>query len=461
MGGIPFAAPPYRRGDEGISRLLLEQGRIAADRAQQSGAIWGNAVQQLGQQASGALQQHQMAKRDAAVDAAISSWDGQDPKALYASLKALDPRSRMEVTRGMVAFMQLGQKDEAQERENWAASVKGAAALPFPVFAKNWATIKERLGPGAAKYVGVTELPEQADEETYQMARQLAGQLGGVKPEEGFTLGPGQQRFDPSGRSIASVAPEPPKPPSLQHVETAEGIRTFNPQTGEMGPVIGRPRPRAADIPKPVDPNVASDEAKMLLTGGTADKIPIRGRAAAVAAAKASGGVDGTGFVPMNNQQQTKYQDFMDLRSKALRLRELMADDEVASSLGPGMGRYVDFTKELPMLGASTKVKEAFDLFKDLSDAELRKRSGAAISPGEYARITGFTVAPVKQKDSNLTNLNRMIGVLENSLRTIGADRLPASVEGGPKRISSDADYDALPSGAQFIGPDGKLRQKP
>lgn len=35
------------------------------------------------------------------------------------------------------------------------------------------------------------------------------------------------------------------------------------------------------------------------------------------------------------------------------------------------------------------------------------------------------------------------------------------AADAGPKRITSDAEYDALPSGAEFIGPDGKKRRKP
>ena len=37
----------------------------------------------------------------------------------------------------------------------------------------------------------------------------------------------------------------------------------------------------------------------------------------------------------------------------------------------------------------------------------------------------------------------------------------PGADQGGAKRINGDADYDALPSGATFIGPDGKTRRKP
>lgn len=41
------------------------------------------------------------------------------------------------------------------------------------------------------------------------------------------------------------------RPSSFQHVETAEGIRAFNPETGTLGDVIGRGRPAAVDSPKP------------------------------------------------------------------------------------------------------------------------------------------------------------------------------------------------------------------
>lgn len=40
------------------------------------------------------------------------------------------------------------------------------------------------------------------------------------------------------------------RPASFQHVETAEGIRAFNPETGTLGDVIGRGRPAAAGSPK-------------------------------------------------------------------------------------------------------------------------------------------------------------------------------------------------------------------
>jgi hypothetical protein len=35
------------------------------------------------------------------------------------------------------------------------------------------------------------------------------------------------------------------------------------------------------------------------------------------------------------------------------------------------------------------------------------------------------------------------------------------SEQAGPAKVASDADFEALPSGSQFIGPDGQIRQKP
>lgn len=45
----------------------------------------------------------------------------------------------------------------------------------------------------------------------------------------------------------------------------------------------------------------------------------------------------------------------------------------------------------------------------------------------------------------------------------LGVRNLPAKARGGgaPVKITSDAEYNQLPSGAQFVGPDGVLRKKP
>jgi hypothetical protein len=41
-----------------------------------------------------------------------------------------------------------------------------------------------------------------------------------------------------------------------------------------------------------------------------------------------------------------------------------------------------------------------------------------------------------------------------------GVLNAPSKQDAGPVRIGSDADYQALPSGAQYMAPDGKMRVK-
>lgn len=248
-----------------------------------------------------------------------------------------------------------------------------------------------------------------------------------------------------ASRSLVTQRETAPQKKVERTVDYGNRVRTYFTD----GTMQDEPKGAAPRAPSEGGEGGGQDAVSMLLQGGTADKLPIGQRAAAVAAARQSGGVDGTGFVPMNQQQQFKYTDFMDLRRKATRLRTLLADPTVVEQLGPWMGRWTGWTKEMPGIGQSTTVKEAFDLFKDLSDTELRRRSGAAISPGEYMRIVGFTVDPTKQGDSNLTNLNSMITTLDGVLNTIGAVKLPtdeaaappggAPPPGAPRRIKFDA----------------------
>jgi hypothetical protein len=70
----------------------------------------------------------------------------------------------------------------------------------------------------------------------------------------------------------------------------------------------------------------------------------------------------------------------------------------------------------------------------------------------------------INERAANLKQLN-----IDNIRRNYGLDPLDTSsyasqqpaVGGGAAKISSDADYEKLPSGSLFISPDGKTRKKP
>lgn len=85
----------------------------------------------------------------------------------------------------------------------------------------------------------------------------------------------------------------------------------------------------------------------------------------------------------------------------------------------------------------------------------INERAGAAQSAQEIARLNTFLPADTdgaEQIKNKLNGFNQYLNDLES-----GTKGQPKQ----PQRISSDAEYNALPSGATFVGPDGKTRRKP
>lgn len=115
----------------------------------------------------------------------------------------------------------------------------------------------------------------------------------------------------------------------------------------------------------------------------------------------------------------------------------------------------------------------------DLGSLVIHDRSGAAVTAAEFPRLAPFI--PTEKDDAQaaqkklkqfVTNYRATIQDAENFYRASGYNvpspstaaaprAAPAPAQGGAQRISSDAEYNALPSGAVFIGPDGKQRRKP
>lgn len=120
---------------------------------------------------------------------------------------------------------------------------------------------------------------------------------------------------------------------------------------------------------------------------------------------------------------------------------------------------------------------EEYQLARQAGDeflqAILRKDTGAAITAQEQ-ELYGQTYLPQPGDSQEVIAQKRQ--ARRRALAAIKAG-LPSSAivaqeralqesggadQGeGPARVTNDAEYDALPSGTQFIGPDGKLRRKP
>lgn len=94
--------------------------------------------------------------------------------------------------------------------------------------------------------------------------------------------------------------------------------------------------------------------------------------------------------------------------------------------------------------------------------AKLRKESGAVIGEKEMAdEIT--TYFPKLGDSPAVIAQKRMSRKAAEEQMRIGAGPVvgTASPASGPAHVNSDAEFNALPSGTTFIGPDGKTRRKP
>ncbi|EHH07556.1 hypothetical protein ATCR1_06806 [Agrobacterium tumefaciens CCNWGS0286] len=100
---------------------------------------------------------------------------------------------------------------------------------------------------------------------------------------------------------------------------------------------------------------------------------------------------------------------------------------------------------------------------RDFINAQLRRESGAVISPEEFDNANkqyfpqpGDKPEVLEQKRKNRETV---IGAM---IRDAGPTYKRPTPEGSaPKTVKSQSEYEALPSGAEFIAPDGSRRRKP
>lgn len=110
-------------------------------------------------------------------------------------------------------------------------------------------------------------------------------------------------------------------------------------------------------------------------------------------------------------------------------------------------------------------------MIADIGGQKIHDRSGAAVTVGESERLKPYIPAatdspPVAEEKLRLfraeyADMQRALAS-GASIKQAASRGEAGGVPGAqPRRITSDADYAALPSGTVFIGPDGKTRRKP
>lgn len=239
MPSYPAYRPPPQDSGQTMLDLIMHGGQIQADAARNSGNIWGNAFASIGNTLAGGFTQvaaeNERKKQSIAFEAAIKSGDPQR------IITVLGPERGPAVITALSAHAPDGMKRYTDRMTLGRDQARGILAVPADM--RPAAYTFARNGLIAAGAFKPEELPED-----YATATPIISQVANygadpAKAPDGFTLSPGQQRFGADGRPIASA---PPEPPTLQHVETAQGIQTFNPRGGALGPVIAQPRPHPA-----------------------------------------------------------------------------------------------------------------------------------------------------------------------------------------------------------------------
>lgn len=446
---VPYAPRDYYRpqGVERLIDLVSRRGDIAAQGAMNSGKIWSGAVNSLGDIASQYFKdREEKPLRDAKL-ASLQSENQLRGLQIQSATRGAEREAKTQsvLDKGGVfpeVFASLQSDPEAQKRYAEAHNAfkssiddaKGSVALSLLDAGKT---------PQAIEIAKRTLIEEGFDRAMVEQVSSDPQALDAIlnqwvtnSPKHRTILESRQAKEleRTSRETTASNALEERKLARESRDELAKEALTLR---GELGRGLLDVRRDVADAKKQQADAEVENAASQLLNGNTAQKIPARVAPAAIAEARKRGGLDGTGFVPENDKQLAKYLDLNDLKRKATRLQSLLDDPEVVSKLGPWTGAVVDWSKESGLIGQSTIVKEAFDLMKDLSDTELRRRSQSQTSEKESDRIIGFTISPKKLADSNKTNIKNMLTSINRVLRGIGAVNPDSAAPGARPSLES------------------------
>ena len=223
---IPWYHSDPRIGSS-IADLLVRQGDIQAQRAQQVGNLWANAVGNVGNIAAGAVQQHQEQKqksnRDKILGEAMQSWNPENPQEFMRKMITVGgPEFALSGVRAMTALEESRRKAEPDPKLlATKAEFIGRAWKKSPDFVRNnWAMFASAV-PEVTPLRGI-EVGQEWDEEKY------APLLDSLSPEEKPTtpiaidptknyVVPSKDGFAPAPGIAAAVTP--PEKPDTRSVE--------------------------------------------------------------------------------------------------------------------------------------------------------------------------------------------------------------------------------------------------
>jgi hypothetical protein len=106
--------------------------------------------------------------------------------------------------KGLVAVSQLSHPESNPEADMKALGVMGGAMSEMDDGGR--ALLYPQARTLAAKKFPQLQLPEQYDPKVWSQIQPLFKQMAGGKAPEGFTMSPGQKRFDANGTEAAAAS---------------------------------------------------------------------------------------------------------------------------------------------------------------------------------------------------------------------------------------------------------------
>lgn len=451
MGGIPYAGQPFQVGGDNITRLLMEQGRLQGDAAANQGAIWGNAVAGLGQQVGGALQQHQAEKEKRREQEEYTVQDQAFIKRISDTtqppITALDAVKIYGMQRGPAIYKAW--ESLQSDKPDLPTVLAGFDASRPEMRALGWPQARAHLLRGGAPAEFV---PEQYDDEWYQ---RFSARVRGDKPAGLHNVPAGTTAIDEATREPVFTAPAtPPKPPAPPAAGSFEDYMTTTPERQAQIRDARKGYQQADDRPRisvTLPGGVLSPNQEAQLTTKLSTEYARTAKPAVELRRQLSlmeSGLEAAKKGDMNAGQQAVLVTFQKILDPISVVRE-------AEYFRTAAGQSVLDRME----GAYTKLLKGGAGFTAANLEEFARLARQAVS-GYNDSLKATRERIERQADRYKIPHELVITDYDFGSATGEpvAGATPAAA--GPRQIKNDAEYDALPAGAEYIDPTGKRRRK-
>lgn len=464
---MPQYRSPY---GQSIAELLMRQGEIAARGAERSGAIWGNAIQNLGQVAGQAYEQHReqkdWQKQQAGISAALSSWDGKDLGRLYRSTVPFtkSPQDAMRFVNSVVAFQELGVKQDERNQERLGVALGGVDLLPDDVFVKVYPELRAKA---QAAGFDVGQFPEQPDVKMKPVLGRLGMALRGEKPTERGPENP--ENVVINGQATVATPSEIAKAKAQGATVTPYNAptkpETVNPASFEafvVGKYGDQPTPEqmvkaraewASAGREPDRPQATRFTRATVMVGGKpvlANYDSASGRYFDVNTGKTLTGIDPAGEGSNTNKFSGA-------------TAALQAIGELSAKINTQQGLTAKIS------GAAERAKAQANMADDVAEYQAVVMSFTPL----LARMMGHTGVLTEQdvvstrqilpkpedsksvRDRKMKRIEAILGGQAGMVTTT-----PTEPPSGPQPIKDASDYANLPSGTEYVDPQGVRRRK-